>query len=96
MLCRIINRRLPDITCVTRASDDDIDNITDLQNASLDLARIDSDMLDGAINRSGIFQFLDISYENLAVLTPLYDKQIDIVVRDNAGIATLDNLKGKK
>lgn len=96
MLCRTISHQLPDVTCVTLASDGEFDNLTNLQSGSLDLAIIESDMLDGAVNKSGIFRFLDINYENLAVLTPVYGEQVGIVVRDNADIATLNDLKGKK
>ncbi len=96
MLCRIINRQLPDVTCLTQASDDEIDNLTNLQSGSLDLAIINSNMLNGAVNKSGVFQFLDISYENLAIMSPLYVRPIGIIVRDNAGIATLNDLKGKR
>ncbi|MEA3467758.1 MAG: TAXI family TRAP transporter solute-binding subunit [Thermodesulfobacteriota bacterium] len=70
--------------------------LTNLQNGSLDLAIINSNLLDAAVNKSGMFQFLDISYGNLAILTPLYDRPIGIIVRDNAEIATLNDLKGKR
>ena len=96
MLCRTINRQLDDVSCKVQAAYDEIDNLTNLQNGSLDLAIINSNILDGAVNKTGMFQFLDINYENLAILTPLYDRPIGILVRSNAGIETLDDLKGKK
>ena len=96
MLCRTINRQLPDVTCLTRASDDEIDNLTNLQNGSFDLAIINSNILDSAVNKSGVFQFLDINYDNLAILTPLYDRPIGIFIHDNAGIEVLNDLKGKR
>lgn len=96
MLCRVISNQVPEMTCVTQASDEEIDNLTNLQSGSLDLAIINSNVLDGAVNKTGMFQFLDISYENLAILTPLYDRPIGFLVRDNAGINTLNDLKGKR
>ena len=96
MLCRSINRQLDDVTCTAQAADDEIDNLTNLQSGSLDLAIINSNILDAAVNKSGMFQFLDINYENIAILTPLYDRPIGILVRSNARIATLDDLKGKR
>ena len=96
MLCRTINRQLDNVTCKVQASDDEIDSLTNLQNGSLDLAIINSNVLDGAVNKTGTFKFLDINYENLAILSPLYDRPIGIIVRSNAGIATLDDLKGKR
>ncbi len=96
MLCRTISQQLPDVTCSTQGADDEVDNLTNLQSGSLDLAIINSKVLDGAVNKSGMFQFLDINYENLTILTPLYDRPIGIIVRADAGIATLNDLKGKR
>jgi TRAP transporter TAXI family solute receptor len=96
MLCRTISRQLDDTTCTVLAADNDIDSITNLQSGSLDLAIINSNVLDAAVNKSGRFQFLDINYENLAILSPLYDRPLGILVRSNAGIATLNDLKGKR
>ncbi len=96
MLCRTINRQLDTVTCKVQATDDEIDSLTNLQNGSLDLAIINSNVLDGAINKTGTFKFLDINYADLAILSPLYDRPIGIIVRSSAGIATLDDLKGKR
>ncbi|NOR50814.1 MAG: TAXI family TRAP transporter solute-binding subunit [Desulfuromonadales bacterium] len=96
MLCRNISHQLPDARCSTQVAEDEVDNLTNLQSGSIDLAIINSNVLDGAINKSGVFQFLDINYENLTILTPLYDRPIGIIVRADAGIATLNDLKGKR
>ncbi len=96
ILCRVITAQVPGVKCTTQAVVDDIDNLTNLQNGSLDLAIIDSQMLYGAATKSGVFQFVDISYDNLAILTPLYDLPIGIIVRKDASVATLNDLKGKR
>jgi len=96
MICRTINRQLDDVTCVVQVADDEIDNLSNLQNGSLDFAIINSNVLNAAVNKTGIFQFLDINYENLAILTPLYDRPIGLIVRSNAGISTLNDLVGKR
>lgn len=96
MLCRTIGRQLVDVTCTVQAADEQIDNLTNLHSGSLDIAILNSNVLDAAVNKTGMFQFLDINYENLAILTPLYDRPIGILVRSNAGIATLNDLKGKR
>jgi len=96
MLCRTINKEIPDIHCSVQATEDDIDNLTNLQAGSLDLAIINSNILDGAVNKSGQFQFLDINYSNLSILTPLYARPIGIMVQSNAGISSLNDLKGKR
>ncbi len=96
MLCRTINKEMPDINCSVQAADDEIDNLTNLQAGSLDLAIINSNVLDSAVNKSGQFQFLDINYSNLSILTPLYARPIGIMVQSNAGISSLNDLKGKR
>lgn len=96
MLCRTIHKEIPDINCSVRGTADEIDNLTNLQAGSLDLAIINSNVLDGALNKSGQFQFLDINYSNLSILTPLYARPIGIMVQSNAGISSLNDLKGKR
>ncbi len=96
MLCRAINKEVSGVICTVKDVDDEVDSLTNLQSGSLDLAIINSNVLDAAVNKSGQFQFLDINYDNLAILTPLYDRPIGIIVRSNAGISTLNDLKGKR
>lgn len=96
MLCRTINKENPDINCSVQTTADEIDNLTNLQAGSLDLAIINSNVLDGAVHKSGKFQFLDINYSNLSILTPLYARPIGIIVQAKAGISSLNDLKGKR
>jgi len=102
MLSRVINSHANDINCrtvpVPKDTDtlSDVHNLTNLQGGSLDIALVDSRMLHGAMNKTGHFEFLDISYENLRALAPLYDIPITLVVRSDAGIASLKDLKGKR
>jgi len=96
MLCRVINSHTSDVSCQIVPASDDVHNLTNIRGGSLDIGLVDSRMLFDAINKSGHFQFLDISYENLRILAPLYDIPITLVVRDDAGITSLQNLKGKR
>ena len=102
MLCRVINSYSDDINCKTAPAPDDVDapddvhNLTNLRGGFLDIGLIDSRMLHDAINKTGDFEFLDISYDNLRVLVPLYYTPVTLVVRSDAGITSLDNLKGKR
>ena len=96
LLCRILAASLPDVTCKVQAAADEIDNLTNLQNGSMDLALVDAKSLYNAVTKSGVFRFVGIGYDNLAVLTPLYDLPVSIIVRRDAGIATLDDLKNKR
>ncbi|MCP4624298.1 MAG: TAXI family TRAP transporter solute-binding subunit [bacterium] len=96
MLCRVINSHTNDINCQTVPASDDVHNLTNLRGGSLDIGLVDSRMLFDAINKTGHFEFLDISYENLRILAPLYDIPITLVVRSDAGITSLKDLKGKR
>jgi len=95
-LCRVINSQTSDMNCQTVPTPDDISNLTNLRGGSLDIGLVDSRMLLDAVNKTGYFEFLDISYENLRVLAPMYDIPITLVVRSDAGITALGDLKGKR
>lgn len=96
MLCRTINTQVDGVHCQQVATADDISNLTNLQGGSLDLNLVNSRSLFDAINKTGDFEFLDISYENLRLLAPMYDIPITLVVRNDAEINSLDDLKGKR
>ena len=95
-ICRMINRGTADISCKVVPAPSDVYNLTNLQGGSLDIALIDSLMLHDAINKTGYFEFLDISYDNLRTVVPLYDVPNTLVVRSDAGITSLETLKGKR
>ena len=96
VLCRIINSQVDDIHCQQVPAIDDVHNLTNLQGGSLDISLVDSRTLFDAIEKTGNFEFLDISYENLRALAPLYDIPITLIVRNDAGITSLTDLKGKR
>jgi TRAP transporter TAXI family solute receptor len=96
ILCRIINNYSDDLNCKTVPALDDVHNLTNLRQGGLDIGLIDSRMVLDAINKTGHFKFLDIGYENLRALVPLYDVPITLVVRSDAKITSLEELKGKR
>jgi len=95
-ISRIINKNADDMNCKIVPAADDVSNLTNLRGGSLDIALIDSRMLHDALNKKGYFEFLDITYENLRTLIPLYHIPFTLVVRGDADIAKLDDLKGKR
>ena len=95
-ICRIISRHSDDVECQTVSATDPIDNITNLQGGSLDISLIDSRLLTDAINKTGFFEFMDIRYDNLRELLPLYERLILLLTRGDAQITSLDNLKGRR
>ena len=95
-ICRIISKSADDISCKAVPGPDGIHNLTNLQGGSLDASLVDSRMLTDAINNTGYFKFLDIRYDNLRELIPLYDQPVTIVARRDSEISSLENLKGKR
>lgn len=95
-ISRLINRHAENLSCTTLPGSDDMHNLTNLQEGSLDMALVDSRMLDNAVNKTGNFKFLDTQYDNLRVLASLYDNPVSLVVRKDANISSLNDLKGKR
>jgi TRAP transporter TAXI family solute receptor len=95
-ICRMINRHADDFNCKTVSAPDDLQNLTNLRGGALDIGLIDSRLLHDAVNKTGYFEFLDISYDNLRTLIPLYDVPVTLVVRRDAEITSLEALKGKR
>ncbi len=96
VLCRMINTKVDDVNCQQVPASDDVYNLTNLQGGSLDVSLVDSITLFDAIKKTGDFEFLDINYENLRALAPLYDVPIALIIRSDAGITSLADLKGKR
>ena len=95
-ICRTINRSGGDLNCQVIPAASGTHNLTNLNGGSLDVALLDSRLLYDAMTRKGQFQFLDIRYDNLGALLPLYQLPILLVARVDAGIAGLSDLKGKR
>jgi TRAP transporter TAXI family solute receptor len=96
VLCRAINRSAGDLNCRVIPAISGTHNLTNLNGGSLDLALLDSNLLHEAVTRTGQFAFLDIRYDNLGTLMPLYRQPILLVARADANIGVLSDLKGKR
>lgn len=95
-ISRLVNKYTKDLNCKTLPGSDSVHNLTNLKSGSLDLVLVDSRMLSDAVNKRGYFKFLDIRYDNLRVLLPLYSIPISLVARKDADIKSLEGLKGKR
>jgi TRAP transporter TAXI family solute receptor len=96
MICRQINQNVGDLECRVVAGPDGVDNLTNLRGGSIDIGLVDSRMFSDALAKRGNFAFFDISYANLRPLLYLYNKPILLVVRGDADIFALADLKGKR
>ncbi len=94
-LCRLVTMETG-LKCRAIPAPDPTHNLTNLRSGALDIALIDSRMLNDAFTSRGYFQYLDISYENLRTLVSLYTVPVVLVAREDAGIRVLDDLKGKR
>ena len=95
-ICRVINKQVEDLHCTVAPAANGVHNLTNLQGGSLDVCLTDSRMLYDAVSGKGDFEFFDISYDNLREMVTIYDVPMSLVVRENTGITTLDELKGKR
>lgn len=95
-VCRIIDRHAEGLNCTTVPAPGDVHNLTNLQGGSLDLALVDARMLYDARRKAGDFRFLDIGYDALRLVAPVYDAAITLVVRNDASVTSLDGLRGKR
>lgn len=95
-LCRIFSKQHEEITCSLAESSDPIDNLTNVQGGSFDLALVDSLLLVNSTTGQGSFQFLDIAYDQIRIVSPLYPIPLTAIVRNDAKIATIAELPGKR
>ena len=95
-LCRILERQNDNLSCNLVRSEDELDILTNVQGGSLDLALVDSQLLSESFSGKGSFRFLDVSYEQLRIITPLYNIPVVFIVRPDAGIDSYQQLPGKR
>lgn len=95
-MCRLLVRQNEEITCAPISSGDELDILTNVQGGSLDLALVDSQLLSDSLSGKGAFKFLDISYEQLRIITPLYNIPVIFIVRPEADIGSYQQLLGKR
>ncbi len=95
-ICRIINQNAKDFTCKALFTEDSYYNLTNVRSGSIEMGIVESDMQYHAVNHSGSFQFLDISYENIRALFSVHSVLLTVIAQRNSGIKHFDDLKGKR
>lgn len=96
VLERLFDRHGEGLTLSAVSSADDIHNLTNLQHGALDIALVDSRMFYDAAEKSGYFQFMDIDYNSLRILLPLYEVPVTLVVNKKSKITDLEGIKNKR
>lgn len=96
VLCRKLEKHQPDISCTLSNPADQVDYLTNVQGGSLDLALIDSRLLYDAQQGTGPFAFLDISYDRIRIIAPLYHVPLTVLVHTGAEVSSSDQLPGTR
>jgi uncharacterized protein len=95
-ICHSINSFSSDVSCRPVPMQNYAASLTNLQGGALDAALVNSKMIYDALTSKNMFQYLDIDYDNLRLLMPLYKEPVVLAVRQGSGIASLDDLVGKR
>ena len=95
-ICHSINSLSSDVSCRPVPMQNYAASLTNLQGGALDVALVNAKMIYDASTSENMFEFLDIDYDNLRLLLPLYKEPIVLVVRQDSGITSLEDLVGKR
>lgn len=96
-LCRLVNQHRPEtgIRCAARQTAGSVENLTGLRDASLEFAIVQSDALEQAVAGSGAFAAAGPDTAVRSVIN-LYPEALTLVARDDAGVARVEDLPGKR
>ncbi len=96
-LCRVVNADRADhgLRCAAVPSQGSVENIGLLRAGDADLAIVQSDVQDAALNGTGSFAEAG-AFEGLRAVMALYAEPLALVAAADAGIASLEDLPGKR
>ncbi len=95
-ICHSITSFSADVSCRPVPMKNYAASLTNLQGGALDAALVNAKMIHDASTSENMFRFLDIGYDNLRLLMPMYKEPIILAVRQDSGIVALDDLVGKR
>jgi len=98
VLCRLVDssRAQHGLSCEPLATPGGLFNLANVRGGALEFGLVPSDLHYYAIAHTGPFQFVDATYDNIRSLFSLHAEVFTLVVRRDAGIGTLDDLKGRR
>jgi TRAP transporter TAXI family solute receptor len=96
-ICAMVNRHRAEtgLRCVIESTDGSIANLEALRSGDEDMAIVQSDWQYYAVRGLGPFKSAG-PFEGLRALFAIHGEPLTLMVRKNAGIATLADLKGKR
>lgn len=94
-ICNMMNRAAGAPVCAVVSSEGSVANLKALKAGAIDLAIVQSDWQYHAVMAAGA-EGADARFEDLRAVFSLHGEPVTIVVRPDAGIATVEDLKGKR
>jgi len=97
-LCRLVDSESGEdgLTCEPLTTPGGLFNLANVHGGALEFGLVPSDLQYYAVTHAGPFEFVDTTYENIRSLFSLSAEFFTLIVRRDAGIADLDDLKGRR
>ena len=95
-ICHLLNRHAEGVLCKPLETAGSVSNLANVEGGALEVGIVQSDIQHHAVHRSGPYQFVDIPHDNLRALFSLYVEPFNLVVRNDSGILSIDDLKGRR
>jgi len=98
VLCRLVDSGSDrhGLTCEPLVTPGGLFNLANVRGSALEFGLVPSDLQYYAVAHAGPFEFVDATYENIRSLFSLYAEFFTLIVHRDAGIASLDDLKGRR
>ncbi|NUL58859.1 TAXI family TRAP transporter solute-binding subunit [Brevibacterium luteolum] len=93
---RILESNVDGLSVNAIETDGSVDNVGRISRNELELALIQSNTVNEAVTGTGQFADVDEPVENLGWIGQLYPESVQVVTVDGSGVASMDDLKGKR
>ena len=95
-ICRLLTRNLEAFSCQPLETAGSVFNLANVEGGALEVGIVQSDIHHHAVHRTGPYQFVDTPHERLRSLFSLYVEPFNLLARNDSGIASIEDLKGKR
>ena len=92
-IAKVLNENIEEMNASAQSTGASVTNTRLIYNQEVELAILQNDIASYAVN--GENQFADNQVNNMSGIASLYPEIIQIIVRSDAGIETIEDLKGK-
>lgn len=96
MICHVVNDYDAGFNCRPIPNDNYNDNLTNLQNGSLDMALVNSKIIYDALHSNGSFSYISGEYNKLRLLMPIYRTPVSLIVRKDAEVSNFNDITFKR